>query len=424
MGKITKRAILNEVTRFYLESDDFNGIPMSQILSFLAADKSDIIRFLSNLINEDKISLVFGDIHPNPHIRAFPDEPKDAQIRKLKNPALDRACIYPSANHLEKVVDRSKYEGKPFTLSMALGSPQLIFKAFDLSVLEYYRNDPRYYYVTDDIQGWICIHDDYFNKGLVPESDEILLRTFGFCYDDKINRAVAVFLRYIGELSAEHQQIWRLKMLGDEYQIHPDYFVTTIIGDWNERISIFEAFREELRTINALSCAIGRPFLFKDDFMQNKPREFGFLIRPTLKEYNSFVLLLDKMLSDNINKSFFMKDIPDEFEEIRKDGRLAVKQKGTLSMLDEWLRSNLTLADSTPVEEMMSVFREVRKKRQKPAHAVDDNLFDQQYFLEQRNLMIRVYKAISFLRSVFMSHPSINSVKINRFLAEGKIWTF
>jgi hypothetical protein len=50
---------------------------------------------------------------------------------------------------------------------------------------------------------------------------------------------------------------------------------------------------------------MGRPNLFRQDFGQygeNEPRRFTFLVRPTLEEFNEFVLLLDKMLSDNLNK--------------------------------------------------------------------------------------------------------------------------
>jgi len=198
--------------------------------------------------------------------------------------------------YLQEVIDRSEYENRPYILALALGSPQLDFKAFDLSVLEFYRNDPRYIYENNDIRGLISISDEYFESESVPESDQVLLDSFGFCYDDALNRAVAVFVRYLADLSPEHQQIWKAKELQGEYKLHSDYYRNTILGDWGEGISIFDAFVEELQLINKMAETMGHPALFKNDFRDGKPRKFGFLVRPTLESYNEFVLLLDKMI--------------------------------------------------------------------------------------------------------------------------------
>ena len=77
---------------------------------------------------------------------------------------------------------------------LAQGAAQLEFRAFDLSVLEFYRNDPRYHYTTDDIHGSISVRQEH--SGL-RDSDQVFLQTFGYCYDEDVNRAVAVFLRYL-----------------------------------------------------------------------------------------------------------------------------------------------------------------------------------------------------------------------------------
>ena len=215
-------------------------------------------------------------------------------------------------------MDRSTYENKPYILAMALGTPQLDFRAFDLSVLEFYRNDPRYIYENDDIRGWISISDEYFESESVPESDQVLLDTFGFCYDENFNRAVAVFVRYLADLSPEHQQIWKAKELQGDYLLHPDYYRNTILGDWGTGISIFDAFVKELQLINKMAEAMERPVLFREDFSSGKPNKFGFLVRPTLESYNEFVLLLDKMVSDNISKKFFKGETQHEKEVERR----------------------------------------------------------------------------------------------------------
>src|SRR5699024_9072887 len=113
------------------------------------------------------------------------------------------------------------------------------------SVLEIYRNDPRYYYTNNDMNGRICIEDEFFESDKVPESDQILLKGFGFSYDDNLNRAVAVFLSGLASLSPEHQQIWKAKELDRSYKLHPGYYRSQILGQFPEGIPICDAILKE-----------------------------------------------------------------------------------------------------------------------------------------------------------------------------------
>jgi hypothetical protein len=87
-------------------------------------------------------------------------------------------CAYHWKSHLQTVVDKAKYEGQPYTLMLALGEPQLSYRAFNLRVLEFYRNDPRYSFETDDIHGCIYVH----SGSNVEPADDTFLETFGFAY--------------------------------------------------------------------------------------------------------------------------------------------------------------------------------------------------------------------------------------------------
>jgi hypothetical protein len=73
---------------------------------------------------------------------------------------------------------------------------------------------------------------------------------------------------------------------------------------------------------------------------------------------------------------------------------------------------------------MFKGFRAVRKLRQKPAHAVNENVFDLSYFKEQRRLMIETYDSLRTLRLVLANHPMIkrNPPEILPQLAKGEIW--
>lgn len=172
-------------------------------------------------------------------------------------------------------------------------------------------------------------------------------------------------------------------------------------------------------------CAtMGKPSLFRNTFENSRPREFGFLLRPTLSEFNSFIHLLDKMMSDNLNKDFFKDDIELEDEEVRKDGKIIVKPKGTIRLFQEWLEKFFRPVDPTPILELFSAFKNIRGLRQKPAHSIRENEFDQQYFKQQRLLMKEAYNAIRIIRLIFANYPQVvaSPPEIHSLLYEGKIW--
>ena len=83
-----------------------------------------------------------------------------------------------------------------------------------------------------------------------------------------------------------------------------------------------------------------------------------------------FVHLLDKMLSENMNKRFFTGDVPLEETIHRRDGRIEVRQRGTLTVLDEWLHKTVRFQDEAPYRAIIGPLRQIRKLRQRPAHAV------------------------------------------------------
>ena len=418
----TKQDILSEVTRFYLSSRDYNGIPVHLLESEFGIDQ--IRHLVTALLKEEKVCVVYGDYHPNPHIKALESEPVSEQLEKLDSEKFKRACVYATTNHLTTVVCPSEFEGRPFELRLALGEPQLSFSSFDLEVLERYRNDPRYYYRYNDTHGFISTEDEYFETNKLKKSDQILLETFGISFDKGKNAYVAAFLRYLSNLSPEHQLFWESKQVETETRLHPNYYRSSILGEFPQRISLYEAILMEMKTINRIAEAIGRPALFRSDYSgERRPREFGYLLRPTLKEYNDFIHLLDKMISENIDCNFFQNEVSLEIKDLRPDGKIEVKPKGSLRILEDWVRNKFETEDWTDIEEMFQTFREIRKLRQKPAHSVRENIFDQQLLRKQGELMKKVYRAIKTLRSVLHLYPHASSVQIDKHLRDGLLWS-
>jgi hypothetical protein len=422
------KSLLEELTAFYLNSGDFNGIPALQLADRLKEQWECVKPIAAGLIEKELIGILDTNSDANPAIIRVGFEPKGVQIKKLDNSNLRHVYIYPRTAHLKSVVNPSDYIGRPYVLELALGHPQLSFRSFDLSVLEFYRNDPRYSYENRDIDGYIAVRDEFYRSADMAEKDQVLLQSFGFSFDQNGNRAVAVFLRYLADLSPEHQQIWKAKELSEPHELHPDYFRYSILGDWGERFPIFVAFAVEMHLLNRMARAMGRPNLFRQDFDehgQNNPRRFTFLVRPTLEEFNQFVLLLDQMLSENLNKDFFRNDVPLEWEEQRADGKIVVNAKGTLTILDDWLRTYFKTPEWALWDDALKSFKEIRRLRQKPAHAVHENVFDQKYLHDQRELMIRAYSALRVLRSMFAKHPDVKAahIEIPDWLEKGLIWT-
>ena len=417
-----KELIQNKITEYYLESHDFNGIQIWDLLSAIGKEWSKIRLLLQELIKSDSIRIIDEKTDVNPNIIRTGFEPLEDQLEKANTDNPGYMCLYPTKSILKKTVDPSDYGSEPYKLRLALGEPKLSYVSFDLTVLEFYRNDPRYRYENDDVRGHI-----YYDDEQLPESDKAFLETYGFAYDEDFNRAVAVFLVYLAELTPEHQQIWKAKELPDNFKLHSDYYRNTILGDWGERVPICQALLKELFIINQMSEAMGRPPLFRNDYGEygeGRPKKFHFLIRPTLEEFNSFVLLFDKMISDNINRNFFMNDIGYENEHERENGKIVVTQKGTLQLLDEWIYKFFRLADWSGWDEAIASLKKVRKLRQQPAHAIKEDVFDQKYFKEQRKLILNAYTGIRTIRLIFANHLKVRvaDIDIPDWLQEGKIW--
>lgn len=421
--------ILARATDHYLTSGDFNGLPVRELFAD-EAGREAIRKALARLMEAGSLTMEFGTGHPNPHIKAFPPHPDVSKhLAFLAESDLAHACAYPSPSVLAKRIKKTQSQDRPFSRRLMLGEAQLEFHAFDLSVLEFYRNDPRYHYETNDIGGWISVRDAYSDPASAPETpkmherDQVFLQAFGFGYDDQMNRAVVVFTYDLSRLSAEHQQIWNARRLDGKYVLHPDFYRTQIIGDWGTKISIFEAFVAELKHINAMVKLMGKPALFRNEF-ENRPKGFSFLVRPTTKELNDFVLTLDQMMSDNLNKDFFRGDVDLETDTLRDDGKIVVTQKGTIQLLEQWFQVKMRWPDPKPFEEMMAAFRRVRKLRQSPAHKIEDSVFDQGLFKEQRSLVIEAYKAVRTIRLLFANHPAVRAYKVPDELFKGEIWNY
>ncbi len=344
---VLEEDIFYQISEYYIHSMDFNGVLAVNLSDNGNLNPIKLKEILTKLVYEKKITLTFTSISENPHIKRFPDLPIEEQIKHLNSESLNEICVYPSSNILVDEFDSSKYDDCPFSKLLFLGNPQLKAYFFDITVLESYYQDPRYLITNHEYRGSISITNKYYESEEMPEKDKIVLEHFGIGYTNKENdRVVVGLLRYLSRLSPEHQQVWHTILKKDKCFVEPDY-TRNILGGFATHVSIYKAFLEEIYHINEISKLINRQPLFRNTYKDSKPKDFTCYLRPTLNNYHNFVHLLDKMLSENINKEFFNNDILLNIETKRKDGKIETKTKGTVSMLDEWLRSEILVDENT-----------------------------------------------------------------------------
>jgi len=145
---------------------------------------------------------------------------------------------------------------------------------------------------------------------------------------------------------------------------------------------------------------------------------------PTLENYHKFISLLDKMLSDNINRKFF-KDKIDLFELVEiESGLVERKNKGTLRLLEEWIRLNYNHPDVKLIDDIFKPIKKVRKERQSPAHKINNNLYDKTFNKKQIDFLKELYKSLKLLRMILHQHPESNDIEIPKWLIEGNIKVF
>lgn len=406
---------MNIIFDFYINSKDFNGIPLQNLRSKFP--EKELLEIVEELIKEGNVTISTSN---NPHIKLFPEKSIEDQLSEFEqNKGL--ICLYPSPSYLKKYIDPDKLKNEPFTRQLLLGKAQLEPIFFDLSVLDIYSTDPRYFIHSTDYSGSISIKDEFYLDDNVPDKDKISLDTFGLGYKKDGERVIAVFLRYLIDLSTEHQQIWNTYKLTEKCFIDPDYYKNTILGEFAERVSIYNAFIEELFQINEMCKLMGKPPLFKRDFKDKRPDDFKIIFKPTLKNFKDFVLVLDKMISENINKDFFKGEIKLEDEITRKDGKTIVIPKGTIRLFKEWLESHFKPEEEQFFETIFHTIKSVREGRMDPAHKINENVYDKIYQDKQNELILNAYTAVRHIRLAFSNHPNVKDYKVPEWLYEGKI---
>jgi hypothetical protein len=422
------------VFSFFCDSSDYNGIPLRQVSQDLNLDYEKSIDLIKELVKSEIVSIQSST---NPHIIGFKHHPVKSQLEILEHAksikverqlfggfeiAIEQTeypiCLYPTPKYAKENRDIGKYGYAKYSVELALSEPQMSFRFFETDVLERYSNEPRFDFEFSDFSGQIsCKYDDEGNP-ILREEDQIFLKSFGLGFDSSGTRVVAVMLCDLGGLSSEHQVAWSAKEIQfKECKVLEDYFNNLILGQWITSKSVFTALIDEINAIYKLTKSIfGVPLFHKELDGEHRPKNFTFFFSPTSKNYYDFINLLDKYLSENINKSFFEGVL--ELEELKPIGDNMVErvQKGTLRLLEEWVAKSFWFPDDSFPKKMVKPLKDVRNERQKPAHKVIENDYDIKFIDKQKEIVEACYIAVGSLRRNLQTHPKAKSVELSAHL--------
>ena len=408
-----KNAILNRIIDFYLDSPDFNGIRANVVIGESGPDALETIKKLVVL----GLVEVYSSVYDNPHIKRLPalSIPQQLGFLDAVN-SEEHVCLFPSVKTMRRRLSSSKYRTKPFSRFLALGHAQLEPVFFQLGVLERYQSDPRYIFRFDGLDGHISVKEASYRGREMAEADKVGLETFGFGTSPKGHRVIVTFPRYLYSMSSRHQQHWHSFKVHGKSKIEKNYALRGIGGSWTKGVSVYDALLEEIFHINEMCVLVGLPKLFRRDYSAetrgseasplDEPKGFGLLMVPTKKHFLEFAQTLDKIVSENLDTSFFASQGIDlEERMIKKSGEVVVTQKGTLRLLEEWLTEYIRIEGENGPAIVIAPLKKVRKLRQSPAHRFFDDEFSILYQHKKESLIAEVYRSISNIRMFFQTHP-------------------
>lgn len=381
---------------YYLGSGDFNGLRVG------SEDRS-WRRAAQTLVRRGSVEVIGEADYPNPSIRPWPSRrSRERQLKDL-NDAFEGenwgVCLYPTAVILQDVPEANVYGNEPYRQRLALGAGRLELAYFRLDVLESYRNDPMFSFSFGDSGVQTAISDDAYLAPGTPEHEKVLLHYLGFAYagftgpGGPIKRCICGFLGDLSKLSSIHQQRWKTYELSDgDFQPHPLWW-SAMMGHWPDGRGPFETLLYELEVWNELhERAFGERLLRTTE----RPREFGWILRPSQREFDDFVQQLDKLLSENLRHEAF------DAAGVRRSEPKG-QPLGTLKRLDLFLE--MAAVDGEARKAVLRPLRDIRSARAKPAHFLRENVNDEALVRRQAEILGEVSQSVGELRRFWQTHP-------------------
>ncbi|MCW2814888.1 MAG: hypothetical protein JWN84_2343 [Nocardioides sp.] len=392
-------ALLAAVIDRYLTSHEFNG---------LAVGPSDGPHETAlALLRDGLVELVSSNDWMNTHIRPWPKDDADRQARDLAAATKGElsGCLYPTQKAMTAYGPALSHK-QPFRDRLMMGHGTLELAFFDLAAIDGYVQDPQFEFTPGD-DGFRFATSPRVADGTDP--DDYLSIEAAYAYDhtvdyrgdDPIRRYWCAFLHDLASLPSAHQvRLSSYETDGVDLLPHPEWWDRNIGGRWTDTIGPFTKILWEMKAINDLwQVAFGTTLFGTTD----RPRDWGWLLRPTTGAWNQFIHLTDKLLSDNLRaKGLDAAGAP----KIDAEGK---PMTGTLTRLQELLVARSSHHDRDSVRFVLEPLREVRKARQAPAHKISDTASDSNVVNRQRDLVRHIADALHGVRVFVQTHPKVRA---------------
>lgn len=394
--------LLERVRQKYLGSD-FNGLHLyGEIIV------PEIVMASIELLEAGLVEVVGGQDYLNIHIRPWHSRRTiEAQIDELRElePEDYGVCIYPTELAMKHEPLPDRFETAPFLTAMARGKATLQPAFFSADVLEFYRNDARYRFDMGDFGINLGISDEAYEDDEEPEKDKVSLLHLGFAYDFRragqqdpdgpIVRRVVAFYGDLDDLTPEHQLRWASYQVPDDgVEPHPVWYGSQM-GHWPDGIGPFARLSQELGYLDKLFERVWGQPLFKTTEL---PEDLGWTLRSDQREWDHFIHLLDKVLSENLRHSAF------DAAGVPKEDDTSQHPFGTIRRLQELMTMNHVTEEQA--EWAVKPLKAVRLARQKPAHALRKNVTDRTLIRKQKDLLRDVNEVLINIREWLSSHPN------------------
>ena len=390
-------------------------MPSISLADQLNLGLADLIPALRILIQAELISVVFGDKHPNPHIRALQDESSNEQIAKLIPAKLEHACIYPLPKHLKSVVNKQQFCQRPYTLQLALGAPLYTYNFFDPSILIHYQQQPQCS-IVNDIQGVLYL--PYTN---LQFSRAIYKTDSG----QPLTELVATSLEHLARLRQSDQQYWHSMSFPAQCTLHPDVVLPLTLGTFRQRLSIFEALHEELMAVNALCEKMNTPYIFElDGSMRASYSIDGYLIHPTMESFYHFFIGLQILLFQNLNPAFMKTIAPlvTVHKRGKRTARLRRPSVTPLERIESWLSSLINLSAESPIRRLILLIKRTRLETTRKMARENPRLTDYSLLHLQRRLIWNTYLTVKWIRTTLEQILEQPFDALHPLVREEKIW--
>jgi hypothetical protein len=168
------------------------------------------------------------------------------------------------------------------------------------------------------------------------------------------------------------------------------------MGHRSDAVGPFTRLFMELENLNQLSSLAFGQNMFRTT---ERPEDLGWLLRSSQREWDEFVVQLDKVLSDNLRPQFFDSA---GVAGLGEDGQ----RIATLNRLQRFMEGGG--ASEEEARKLLGPLREVRKSQQGPAHAIRRNITDRTFIHRQIALLRDITEAMGALRHWLATHPGCN----------------